>query len=304
MLQRSNTVKKRMLLVLTALIMLSFAACANFDFAETESYIVTPKDASKLIEEGITVVDVRSAEEYGLSHVEGAVNIPMAALTVSEPYSNMLPEAAQVAEVMGAAGITENDEILVYDDASNMQAARVQWTLNMYSNFNVRVISGGVEALKAADVGFSSSKEEPEAVAYTAGEYQKSLIVSLDYIKSVINNPDENTVIIDTRSDEEFYAGTIPGSCHKEYIWNMYANGEYKTPRDIQSTYIAEGIKPDMKIILFCKTSVRAAQTYAALKDAGYKDVRIYDGAWLEYADKENPQLPSEDITPTKQDAS
>jgi thiosulfate/3-mercaptopyruvate sulfurtransferase len=205
---------------------------------------------------------------------------------------------------MSAAGITESDEILVYDDANNMQAARVQWTLNMYSNFNVRVVSGGVEALKEGGAEFDSAKVEPEAAEYIAGDYQKSLIVSLEYLKSVINMPDENTVIIDTRSDEEYYSGTIPGSCHKEYVWNMYANGEYKTARDIQSTYLAEGIKPDTKIILFCKTSVRAAQTYTALKDAGYEDVRIYDGAWLEYEDVENPQTPSQDIIPTKQDAS
>lgn len=293
-----------MLLILTALIMLSFSACANFDFAESGDYIVTPKEAQKLLEEGAIIVDVRSTEEYGLNHVKGALSIPMSALTVSEPYPNMLADAAQVEEVMGTTGISQDDEILVYDDASNMQAGRIQWTLNMYSNFNVRVISGGFEALKALDVDMTSEKTQSEAVTYTAGEYQKSLIVSLDYIKTIINMPDENTIIIDTRSYEEYYAGTIPGSCHKEYVWNMYANGEYKTPRDIQSTYIAEGITPEMKIILFCKTSVRATQTYTALKDAGYKDVRIYDGAWLEYFDKENPQVPSENIIPTKQDAS
>jgi len=293
-----------MLLVLTALVMLSFSACANFDFAESGDYIVTPKEAQKLLEEGAILVDARSTEEYGLNHVKGALSIPMSALTVSEPYPNMLADASQVEAVMGAAGISQDDEILVYDDASNMQAGRIQWTLNMYSNFNVRVISGGFEALKALDVDMTSEKTQSEAVTYTAGEYQKSLIVSLDYIKTIINMPDENTIIIDTRSYEEYYAGTIPGSCHKEYVWNMYANGEYKTPRDIQSTYIADGITPEMKIILFCKTSVRATQTYTALKDAGYKDVRIYDGAWLEFFDKENPQVPSENIIPTKQDAS
>ncbi len=296
--------KKRMLIILIALIIVSFSACANFDFAQTGDYIVTPKQAEALINDGVTVVDVRSAEDYGLGHVAGAVNIPMSTLTVSEPYANMLPDAAQVEEVMSAAGISQTDELLVYDDAKNMQAARVQWTLNMYSNFNVRVISGGVKALKEQGVDFDSNSVELETVEYSAGDYQKSLIVNLDYLKSVINMPDENTVIIDTRSDDEYYAGTIPSACHIEYVWNMYANGEYKTPRDIQSTYLAEGIKPEMKIILFCKTSVRAAQTYAALKDAGYEDVRIYDGAWLEYEDVENPQPPSENITPTRQDAS
>ncbi len=65
-------------------------------------------------------------------------------------------------------------------------------------------------------------------------------------------------MIVDTRSNEEFAAGTIPGSVHIEYVWNDYASGQYKSPRDIQSTYIGKGILPDRKIIVFCKTSVRA----------------------------------------------
>jgi thiosulfate/3-mercaptopyruvate sulfurtransferase len=185
-----------------------------------------------------------------------------------------------------------------------MDAARVQWTLNMYSNFNVKVISGGLNALKEAKLDTTSKKTVLDPVEYVAGDYQKSLIVNLEYVKSMINMPDKNTIIIDTRSNKEYQEGTIPGSLHKEYIWNMYGNGEYKTPRDIQSTYLAESIKPDTKIILFCKTSVRATQTYTALKDAGYKDIRIYDGAWVEYSDKENPEAPTKDIKPTQQDAS
>ena len=88
--------------------------------------------------DGAVLVDVRAAEDYAAGHIAGAVNVPMGSLVVSEPYSNMLPDAAQIEAVMGAAGLTENGPMLVYDDTANMQAARVQWTLNMYSNFNVK----------------------------------------------------------------------------------------------------------------------------------------------------------------------
>lgn len=296
--------KKTVLLVIVVLAAILLSACANFDYAQTGDYIVSPKDATELIKEGTIIVDVQSPEEYALNHIEGAINIPMSSLTVKEPYPNMLPDAEQVSKVMGEAGVSEKDTILVYDNIDNMDAARVQWTLNMYSNFNVKVVSGGITALKEADVNTTSKKTVLDPVEYVAGDYQKSMIVNLEYVKSVINMPDENTVIIDTRSNKEYQEGTIPGSCHKEYVWNMYGNGEYKSPRDIQSTYLAEGIKPDTKIILFCKTSVRATQTYTALKDAGYKDVRIYDGAWVEYFDKENPEVPTKDVKPTQQDAS
>ncbi len=298
---------KRIILLVLVVVMISslLAGCANYDFNEDDQYIVTAKQALDLIEEGVIVVDVESRENYGLSHIEGAINIPMSDLVTDDPYSNMLPDASQIEMVMGMAGITENDTILVYDNSNNMKAARVQWTLNMFGNFNVKVISGGITALKDKKAVTTMTAKVLSETSYKTADIEKSLIVTLDYVKSVINMPDENTLIIDTRSYEEYIAGTIPGACNIEYTWNNYSNGQYKSARDIQITYIDKGVMPDMKIIVFCKTSVRAAQTYTALKNAGYKDVRVYDGAWLEFSDKETPQVPVDDVAPpTSQDAS
>jgi len=297
-------VKKTVLAIILSLIVIVAAGCDSYVFEPTGQYIVTAKDALALMNNGAIMVDVQAPEEYNSAHVEGAVNIPMSALVVNEPYSNMLPPAKQIEDVLGASGIKETDSILLYDDNANMQAARVQWTLNMYNNFNVKVVSGGLKALKEAGAKTSAENTVLPETAYTAGEKQESLLVSLEDIKAILNQPDKKTVIIDTRSDEEFAEGTIPGSVHIEYTWNNYPSGDYKIPMDIQSTYLEQDISPDMKLILFCKTSVRAAQTYAALKDAGYKDVRVYDGAWLEYSDVEKPQAPSGSPEPSKQDAS
>ena len=280
------------------------AGCVSYDYAETGQYIVTAKEALEMVQNGAILVDVQPAQDYAAGHIAGAVNVPMGALATNEPYDNMLPDPAQIEEVMGAAGLTEADTLLVYDNTANMQAARVQWTLNMFNNFNVRVVSGGLTFLEKAGGETTTEAAVREAASYTAGERQKTLIVNLDYINAKINTPEEGLVIIDTRSDEEFAEGTIPGSVHIDYTNNNYPNGEYKSPMDLQSTYIKNGILPEMKIILFCKTSVRAAQTYAALKDAGYQDVRVYDGAWLEYSDNNEVEAPPETTVPTKQDAS
>ncbi len=280
-----------------------FSGCADFEFAETGNYIVEAKDCTSLIEGGAILVAVCEQEEYDTLHISGSVNIPMSSLVVNEPYANMAPEEGQIEEVLSAAGITADDTLLLYDNKSNMAAARVQWTLNLYNNFNVKVISGGFEALKEA--GFDTTEEPTvlSAAEYITGEKQKKLVVSLSYINLLQDTPDENVVIVDTRSAEEYAAGTIPGAINIEYVWNNYANGEYKSIRDMQITYLDKGITSDMKIIVFCKTSVRAAQTYTALKNAGYEDVRVYDAAWLEYETEMGPQAPVQEVA-TVQDAS
>ena len=288
--------------------MLTLAACGNFDFeAETGNYIVTAKEALTMMEDGAILAAACPAEDYAGGHIEGAISLPMSDLTVDEPYANMLPEADEVAAVMSAAGVSENDTLLVYDNNNNMQAARIQWTLNVYNNFNVKVVSGGMAALERAGAQVVSDASVLEPAVYTAGEKQKKLVVTYDYINLLLDKDDGMTVIIDTRSDEEFAEGTIPGAVHVEYLNNNYPSGEYKSVQNLQSTYIKLGVLPDPEktYILFCKTSVRAAQSYTAMKDMGFSDVRVYDGAWTEWIDVNGePEAPTETQVPTVQDAS
>ena len=138
--------KKIVLAMILALVIAIFAGCASYDFETTGQYIIKADDALNMIESGAILVDVQAAEDYAAMHIDGAVNIPMGNLTTDDPYSNMLPDKSQVEDAMGAAGVTETDILLVYDCHENMQAARVQWTLNYYNNYNVKVVSGGLEA--------------------------------------------------------------------------------------------------------------------------------------------------------------
>lgn len=294
-------------IVVTISLVFFVSGCANFDFAEEGNYIVSAEKALELAQEGAIIIDARSSEEYGVSHVAGSVSVPMSALVVKDPYPNMLPPKSQIEEVLSESGISNDDTVLVYDNISNMDAARVLWTMEMYGHENVKVISGGLQALKDSDAEFTAEKTKLTKTTYKAKEMDKTLIAKLDYVKAQINMPNDNVVIIDTRSNEEFYAGTIPGSIHINYINNNYGDDTYKIPRDIQNTYLDKEITPDMTIILFCKTSVRAAQSYTALKDAGYKNVKVYDGAWIEYSSQSD--LPTDSGStnkpgPTSQDAS
>lgn len=286
------------LLLVTVVTVTTLVACANYDFAEEGNYIIQAKEVEDMIAEGAILVDAREEADYNANHIDGAINIPMSSLTVTRDVKGMLADASEIENCLSNAGVTEKDTLLIYDDSANMKAARIQWSLNYYGNFNVYVVSGGLKSLEKAGHELTTTATNLSMAKYKTGDLQKKLLVSLTYLETLINEDEEGTYIIDTRSSEEFYAGAIPGAIHIEYVWNNYANGEYKSPRDIRLTYLDKGIKPEDKIILYCKSSVRAAQAYTALKDAGYQDVRIYDGAWLEYEFVNGPQAPVDNVTP------
>jgi thiosulfate/3-mercaptopyruvate sulfurtransferase len=154
----------------------------------------------------------------------------------------------------------------------------------------VKVISGGYAALKAAGAALASGRTNPAASTYQVKDLDQSMMASLAEVKAQVNDPDSGTVIVDTRTLEEYDAGTIPGSILFNFEDNNFADGTYRPVQQIRIAYLEKEIDPSKTVIMFCKTSIRGAQTYVALYNAGYRKLKLYDGAWVEWSSK--PSLP------------
>jgi len=270
-------------------------------------YIIGADQAISMIEDGAVLVDAQMADAYEEAHIEGAVNIARGDIVVNEPFPNMVGGMEQIEKVLGESGIDNEMQIIVYDDNNHMDAARFWWTLKAYGNDKVKVVSGGFKALQAA--GMNTTKDLPTLAkaSYEASEFDESMLATIDTVIEQLNYPDPDTCLVDTRTIEEYEEGTIPSSIHIDYVENQYADGTYKSAQDIAIMYMENGIDKDSTVIMYCKTSIRGAQTYLALANAGYKNLKLYDGAWIEWSsDKALPvQMPSgQEVEFNEQDAS
>jgi thiosulfate/3-mercaptopyruvate sulfurtransferase len=116
------------------------------------------------------------------------------------------------------------------------------------------------------------------------------MLISSKDIRSYVENPPENYVLIDTRSIEEYNEGTIPGSVCLDFNGNNFNDSTFRPVNQIRIRYLEKKIDYNDEIVMFCKTSIRAAQTYLVLYNAGYRNLKLYDGAWLEWT--ANPMNP------------
>ena len=83
----------------------------------------------------------------------------------------------------------------------------------------------------------------------------------------------EANVVIDVREAEEFAAGHLPGAIHASrgmLEFKMSSNPELSAR--------------DLKIVLYCKTSGRAALAACALQDMGYLQVQSIAGGFDAWA--------------------
>ncbi len=286
------------ILILVSAALLLFS-CGNY--AESGMLIIDADEALELAGSGSWVLlDAQKTTSYEKEHVDGAVNIERKDITVTRQVSNMLAPASQLAEAAGKAGITEESDIIIYDDNNNMDSGRLAWTFMIYGHKGqIKVVSGGLSALKADGASITDGSSKVSSSTYKPGSLDSSMVIDKAGVLDLINNPPENYAIIDVRTDEEYNDGTIPGAVHIEYLENDFPDVTYKPVQQIRILYKDNGIMPDDMIVMFCKSSIRAAQTWAALYNAGYRNLKIYDGAWLEWGSDDSlpvykPEVPGQ----------
>ena len=253
--------------------------------------IVSAAEAVELMAAGnVVLVDANTGVAYKKRHAEGAVSIPRTAIVINEPVQNMLAPASQIEDVMGRAGIGNDTLVLAYDDNSNMDAARLWFTLKAYGHDNVKVISGGLNALAAAGVGVTDVASSPLPASFRAGPLRSEMLIDGKEVRARVENPADNYILIDTRSIEEFNEGSIPGSVCLDFSGNNFADGTFRPVNQIRIRYLEQKIDYDNEVAMYCKTSIRGAQTYLVLYNAGYRNLKLYDGAWLDWT--RNPMNP------------
>ncbi|MDY7027603.1 MAG: rhodanese-like domain-containing protein [Spirochaetota bacterium] len=277
---------------LMVLSVLLFVSCGP-DFAENSNSIIEADEALALTGgDNVVLVDTQNGNFYQMEHAEGAVNISRAEIVVMEPYPNLVGSKEQIEKVLGSKGISNDTTVVIYDNNKNMDAARLWWTLLAYGHApdKVKVVSGGLNALRRAGAAIGSDRVSISPATYTAKDFDDFMMATLQDVKGQVDNPDADTCIIDTRTIEEYQEGTIPGSIHYNFENNNFGDGTYRPVDQIRINYLELGVEPDDTVMMFCKTSIRGAQTYLALYNAGYRNLKLYDGAWVEWSSK--PSLP------------
>jgi len=280
---------KTIVSVLMALLL--FMSCSFAKYEESGSVIVSAEKSADLLEkQGFVLVDAQKKTSWKKEHVKGAVNIERNEIVVKTPVPNSLAPAQQISDVAGRAGLTESSDILIYDDNKNMDSGRLFWSLRIYGHKgDIKIVSGGLQALKAAGYDIVDGEESATAASYKAGSLNDGMIADKAAVMAAIDEPPADYALIDVRTDEEYEAGTIPGSVHINFAGNNFSDGTYKGVQHIRIQYKEQGVMPSDEVVMFCKSSVRAAQTYVALYNAGYRNLKVYDGAWLQWSKDKMP---------------
>lgn len=246
-------------------------------------------------DESVKVVDMRQDPEG--EFIPGAIyfgGVP-ALMDPDHPVESFLKGADDFANVMSENGLSQEDQVIIYDEGKSLRSARLFLALEYYGHDNVLILNGGLEAWKAAGGDLAGEPADPETTEFTV-TMNEAAICDMQTVLNAID--DENTVIVDARPSDQYSGetvraergGHIPGAVN--LYWEEMINDDglptFKPAEEIRAIYEAYGITPDKRIITHCHSNMQASNAYFVLRLMGYTDISSYEGSWSEYGNTQD----------------
>lgn len=245
----------------------------------------------------LILVDTRSFAEYANGHIPGAINIDLMHFHWFDTSTmGILQFEKQMGLLLNYLGINPTKKVVFYDDISGPSASRGVWLLNYFSHLDSYILDGGFE--NWSKLKYTVEMKTNQYSYSTSNFYtNRAVLADLKYVKNCVDKNSQDVVIVDCRSPAEyngsvaraFHRGHIPKSVNIDWSYNL---GEGKFLKFEALARLYSFIPKETEVITYCQGGYRAANTYLALKQLGYLNVRMYLGSWGEWGN--NPTLPVE----------
>jgi thiosulfate/3-mercaptopyruvate sulfurtransferase len=267
-------------------------------YAHPEMLVDTNWVKANLRKPGLKLVEIDvDTKAYEAGHIPGAIGFNWQTQLQDQVRRDIISREA-FEKLVGGAGISPGDMVILYGDNNNWFAAYGFWLFKLYGHKEVRLMNGGrVKWLNEGDKEMTTDVPQVTPVPYRVTETHLELRAMLP---QVFDAQKGNWNLVDVRSPDEFTGkviappgmsetaqrgGHIPGA--KSIPWSTAVNqdGTFKSPDELENIYLQQkGVDPKRDTIAYCRIGERSSHTWFVLTYLlGLKNVKNYDGSWTEY---------------------
>jgi thiosulfate/3-mercaptopyruvate sulfurtransferase len=230
--------------------------------------------------------------EFLTSHIPGAQFFDIDAISDQETdLPHMIPPVAQFEKQVADLGISNDNQIVVYDTKGVFSAARVWWLLRYFGLTNIAVLDGGLPKWQVEGRPTVSGVNNPTAGTLNAVPHA-NLLRNAAQVLDASKTAGEQ--IIDARAPARFRgevpepraglrAGHMPGAKNVFFMSLLKSDGTLKPDNELAAIFRAQGVDLEKSIITSCGSGVTASVLSLALQKLGHTQHALYDGSWSEW---------------------
>ena len=273
-------------------------------------FVALPWLVDRLDDPRLRVIDARSVphggsvampsgrEQYAAGHIPGAVHLDYGDdLSDPEtPYATRVAPAIRFALTLGAAGIGDEHVVVAYDAGTVPFAARMVWMLRYYGHPEAYVLAGGLPAWVDAGraLGTGTPAAQPARAIFTP-RVVEPLRASREEVLAIAEGRSDEQ-LVETQRDLTYAQRDRDIRNAVRLSGNLLLEDERGgrvASRETLTRLVRDaGLDPHKRTIVSCGSGVSAAGAWLALREAGFDDVAVYDGSWMEWSHFGLPSVP------------
>ncbi|MFN8836503.1 MAG: rhodanese-like domain-containing protein [Betaproteobacteria bacterium] len=265
--------------------------------------------AAHLHDPGVVVFDCRhdlmkpgyGADAYRAAHLPGArfasVDRDLAGPVTGRNGRHPLPDPRVFVDWLGRMGVSNDTQVVAYDQAGGLYAARLWWMLkHWFGHHRAAVLDGGWELWVRTGHLVTDAVPAPIATSFQGTPGDAS--VTVDEVLAHLG--DGSMHIVDARAADRFrgenetidpVGGHIPGAANRFFRDNLDALGFFRPRQELHTAFeaVAAG-RPAHVLVHQCGSGISACHNLLAMDIAGLSGSRLYAGSWSEWcADPARP---------------
>jgi thiosulfate/3-mercaptopyruvate sulfurtransferase len=250
----------------------------------------------------VLILHSGTEEGFDTIHIPGArLIIPFHFTVGTDLLRNEMPHADRIVELLRSVGAENDSKIVLYHESSRLlsRTARVFVTLDhMGLGERTFVLNGGLPAWK----------EEERETSDVAPEISQGNMDLLNLKEVVIESAElerqrwsNDVVVIDTRTDEEYYGtpeteeesaegGHIEGAYSLSYLKITTDESPYlfRSDTELKELFREAGMDPEKVTLFYCNSGIKGSLVYLVARHLGYPAL-LYDGSYEEWEELDLP---------------
>lgn len=240
--------------------------------------------------------------EFADAHVPSAVYLDLSSdlADTAAPVRNTIASPRALAQRFAAAGIANDDRVVIYDRLGGYSAGRIWWVLRTVGHANAGLLNGGFSRWHGEGRPTSNTPIVPTPARFDSRPDPSWLAHKADVLRAVRQG---DAQIVDARGGRRFrgegveparHKGHIPGALNVPYGDNLHGDPPvFKSADELRRVYEAAGVAFDRPVITTCGSGVTASLSAFALALLGHTELAVYDGSWAEWGNSDDVPIES-----------
>ena len=236
-------------------------------------------------DQDIVILDTRPKTMFLYGHVAKSQSLTLDQVIDFDQYgSNLVSDEKKITEVFGSLGIDDSKTVILIGESMDPSVARIAWTFLYYGHEKIFVLDANVLTLQKNGFELTKKLFIPTFTTFTP-KINSKIRINSDSLKENL----DDFVVLDARTPQEFMGGHLPTSKLLPFTEGISYDKIFQDKSFLQNLFADNQIPKESQIVCYCMHGHRASSLFLQLVIAGYENVKLYDGSFVDWYGRRLP---------------